>query len=115
MITLDAHANMRSYETSTMETGCGARGSARSRGSALRDGARGGTSDRTRQADQRGAGGEVPAADREGEPREYDAWALRWLARSASEAGAVTIEQAAEIAASLADLPAEPTALLEHL
>jgi hypothetical protein len=42
-------------------------------------------------------------------PREYDAWALRWLARWASENKAATIEQAAEIAASLADLPAEPS------
>ena len=46
-------------------------------------------------------------------PREYDAWALRWLARWASETGS-TIEQAAEIAASLADLPSEP-AMLERL
>jgi hypothetical protein len=44
-------------------------------------------------------------------PREYDAWALRWLARWASENKAATIEQAAEIAASLADLPAEPSML----
>jgi hypothetical protein len=43
-------------------------------------------------------------------PREFDAWALRWLARWANETPA-TIEQAAEIAAQLADLPAEPTAL----
>jgi hypothetical protein len=47
-------------------------------------------------------------------PREYDAWALRWRARWASEAGAATIEQAAEVAASLADLPSEPT-LLQRL
>jgi hypothetical protein len=43
-------------------------------------------------------------------PREFDAWALRWLVRWASETPA-TIEQAAEIAAQLADLPAERTAL----
>lgn len=43
-------------------------------------------------------------------PREYDAYALRWLARWASETGTATIEQAAEMAASLADLPAEPQA-----
>jgi hypothetical protein len=43
-------------------------------------------------------------------PREYDAWALRWLARWASETPA-TIERAAEVAASLADLPAEPIML----
>ena len=41
-------------------------------------------------------------------PGEYDAYALRWLARWVSETGTATIEQAAEIAASLADLPVEP-------
>ncbi len=41
-------------------------------------------------------------------PREYDAYALRWLARWVSESGSATIEQAAEVAASLADLPSEP-------
>lgn len=44
---------------------------------------------------------------------EYDRWALRWLKRWISETPAATIEQAAEIAASLADLPAEPTVLEE--
>jgi len=44
-------------------------------------------------------------------PGEYDAYALRWLARWVAETGAATIEQAAEIAASLADLPVEPTML----
>jgi hypothetical protein len=44
------------------------------------------------------------------EPAQYDAWALRWLARRITEAP-VTIETAAEVAGSLADLPAEPTAL----
>jgi hypothetical protein len=43
-------------------------------------------------------------------PREFDAWALRWLVRWASETPA-TIEQAAEVAAQLADLPSEPAAL----
>jgi hypothetical protein len=43
-------------------------------------------------------------------PAEYDAWALRWLARWASETPA-TIEKAAEVAASLADLPMEPQML----
>jgi hypothetical protein len=33
-------------------------------------------------------------------PREYDAWALRWLTRWASETGGATIEQAAEVAVS---------------
>jgi hypothetical protein len=44
-------------------------------------------------------------------PREYDAYALRWLARWVTETGTATIEQAAEVAASLADLPAEPRML----
>jgi hypothetical protein len=47
-------------------------------------------------------------------PREYDAYALRWLARWVTETGAATIEQAAEVAASLADLPTEP-AMLKRL
>jgi hypothetical protein len=42
---------------------------------------------------------------------EYDSWALRWLARWISETGGATVEQAAEVAASLADLPSEPGAL----
>ena len=44
-------------------------------------------------------------------PGEYDAYALRWLARWIAEVGNATIEQAAEIAASLADLPVEPRML----
>jgi hypothetical protein len=44
-------------------------------------------------------------------PGEYDAYALRWLARWVAETGTATIEQAAEIAASLADLPTEPRML----
>jgi hypothetical protein len=46
-------------------------------------------------------------------PTEYDAWALRWLTRWATETPA-TIEKAAEVAASLADLPMEPQ-MLERL
>ena len=42
-------------------------------------------------------------------PGEFDAYALRWLSRWASETPTATIEQAAEVAASLADLPAEPS------
>ena len=41
-------------------------------------------------------------------PDHFDAWALRWLARWLSETSGVTIEQAAGIAAALADLPTEP-------
>jgi hypothetical protein len=44
------------------------------------------------------------------EPAHYDAWALHWLARWIDE-GPATIDAAAEVAAQLADLPAEPTAL----
>ncbi|HEY4428823.1 MAG TPA: hypothetical protein VGN08_11525 [Solirubrobacteraceae bacterium] len=46
---------------------------------------------------------------------EYDAWALRWLQRWIGEAGAATIERAAEVAASLADLPAEPATAVASL
>jgi hypothetical protein len=46
-------------------------------------------------------------------PKEYDAWALRWLARWASESATATVEQAAVLAASLADLPSEPQMLEE--
>jgi hypothetical protein len=45
----------------------------------------------------------------------YDAWALRWLARWIGEAPEVTIERAAEVAASLADLPAEPDSALASI
>lgn len=41
-------------------------------------------------------------------PSEYDAWACRWLMRWLTETPAPTIEQAANVAASLADLPSEP-------
>jgi hypothetical protein len=44
------------------------------------------------------------------QPDAYDAWALRWLARWLGEA-ATTVERAAEVAARLADLQADPTAL----
>ncbi len=44
----------------------------------------------------------------QGVPDEYDAWALRWLGRWARETGTATIAQAAEVVASLADLPVEP-------
>jgi len=56
--------------------------------------------------------GFLPLIARES-PREYDAWALRWLTRWISETGAPTIEQAAEVAASLAELPTEPSSLEE--
>jgi hypothetical protein len=41
-------------------------------------------------------------------PREFDTWALRWLARWAGEHKAATMDQAAEVAAALAELPTEP-------
>jgi hypothetical protein len=43
--------------------------------------------------------------------QEYDGWAVRWLGRWVSETPGVTIEQAAEIAGMLADLPTEPGTL----
>jgi hypothetical protein len=42
---------------------------------------------------------------------DYDAWAARWLARWLSASHSPKIDTAAEIAASLADLPTEPQAL----
>jgi hypothetical protein len=45
-------------------------------------------------------------------PQEYDAWALRWLARWAGETGA-TIDDAPDVAALLAELPKECDALVE--
>jgi hypothetical protein len=42
---------------------------------------------------------------------DYDRWAIEWLVRSVIETGGRTIDQAAEVAATLADLPAEPGAL----
>ena len=40
----------------------------------------------------------------------YDGWACRWLARWLTETPGVTADQAAEVAASLAELPSEPAA-----
>lgn len=41
----------------------------------------------------------------------YEVWACRWLARWLVEARGVTIDRAADIAAALAELPVEPSAL----
>lgn len=41
------------------------------------------------------------------EPDAYSAWALRWLGRWVAERGAATVAQAAEVAATLADIPLE--------
>jgi hypothetical protein len=46
---------------------------------------------------------------------DYDAWALRWLERWIAETDGATIERAAEVAASLADLPTEPQAAFETI
>jgi hypothetical protein len=46
-------------------------------------------------------------------PREFDAYALRWLTRWIDETPAGTIEQAAHVAGLLADMPSEPGALRE--
>jgi hypothetical protein len=43
----------------------------------------------------------------------YDAWALRWLGRWLLETHGATIDQAADVAGSLADLPAEPDSALK--
>jgi hypothetical protein len=56
----------------------------------------------------------LPLVARES-PKEFDAWALRWLARWASETPAATMEQAAEVAAALADLPSEPVTALDAI
>jgi hypothetical protein len=53
----------------------------------------------------------LPLAARE--PEHYDAWARRWLLRWTEET-APAIEAIAEVAAQLADLPAEP-AMLEEI
>jgi hypothetical protein len=45
---------------------------------------------------------------------EFDAWACRWFMRWLNETGA-TIEQAAEVAALLAELPTEPVASFDAL
>jgi hypothetical protein len=44
-------------------------------------------------------------------PAEFDAWALRWLARWIGETPTPTIGRAAEIACSLADAQRQPIAL----
>lgn len=53
----------------------------------------------------------LPLVAREN-PGDYDAWALRWLARWAREAGA-SIKDAADVAALLEELPHEPGAVAE--
>jgi hypothetical protein len=45
----------------------------------------------------------------------YDVWACRWLARWLRETPQASIDQAAEIAGSLADLPSEPRAAIEAI
>jgi hypothetical protein len=45
------------------------------------------------------------------EPHTYNAWSCRWLARWLGESPAPTIDVAAELAACLAELPAEPQSL----
>jgi hypothetical protein len=53
----------------------------------------------------------TPPVLSEHERTDYDPWAARWLVRWLSEAEWPSIDQAAELAATLADLPAEPAAL----
>jgi hypothetical protein len=45
------------------------------------------------------------------EPEHYDAWSLRWLARWITETRVATMDQAAELAGALAELPMESAAL----
>ena len=47
-------------------------------------------------------------------PEAFDRWALRWLAQWTGTTNA-SIERAAEIAAALADLPAEPVTAWETI
>jgi hypothetical protein len=49
------------------------------------------------------------------QPKHYDAWALRWLARWIAETDGATIDQAAEIAGALAELPMEPSGCLQAI
>lgn len=49
------------------------------------------------------------------QPDAYDGWACRWLARWLSETQGATIDQAAEIAEALAEIPIEPLAALEAI
>ncbi|HEX5851696.1 MAG TPA: hypothetical protein VFY36_01265 [Solirubrobacteraceae bacterium] len=42
---------------------------------------------------------------------EYDRWACRWLARWLGESAGATIDQTAEIAGALAELPEEPRSM----
>ena len=72
------------------------------------------TEERRRPIDLTTALGFLPLIAKES-PREFDAWALRWLSRWASETPAATIEQAGEVAAALADLPSEPVASLDAI
>ncbi len=44
-------------------------------------------------------------------PQEFDSWALRWLARWIAENPQTTIEQTADIASWLSELPVEPKVL----
>ena len=88
-----------------------ARAGAREGGPALRRGAGRGTARRAGHPIELATAARFLPLIAAASPGEYDAYALRWLARWVAETGAATIEQAAEIAASLADLPVEPRML----
>lgn len=51
------------------------------------------------------------AVEGSAEGSDYDSWACRWLARWLGETPGATIALAAEVAATLADLPTEPQAV----
>jgi hypothetical protein len=48
-------------------------------------------------------------------PNEFDSYALRWFRRWLSETPRLTAEKAADIAATLAELPEEPVTSTEAL
>lgn len=65
------------------------------------------TIERGKPIDLSTAAGFLPLIARES-PSEYNAWAVKWLARWLNETPA-TIERAAELAGTLAELPGEPS------
>jgi hypothetical protein len=65
------------------------------------------STERGRPIDLSTAAGFLPLIAKES-PSEYDAWAVKWLVRWLNETPA-TIERAAELAGTLAELPGEPS------
>jgi hypothetical protein len=48
-------------------------------------------------------------------PDSYDTWALRWLKRWVEEMPGITIDDAAEVAQALAEIPVEPDHAIERI